>query len=258
MEHSWFWSLIDWLGATKVATLGAVVSVLAAGATMVGSYLSARFLERAKARHLSDLEGRKVQLQAALEGRKTELQAAPEGRKTELQVGLEGRKTELQKDLEERKANLQMGLEARKLTLQKEFEHFRAAITDDLADQDARRAYEYEARKRLYTQVEPLLFQMFDAAEGAFHALTSLVRSQRRGEIPGWFSVDGYYLRSTIHRLFLPLVILRLIQRSTTLVDLTLDPSIRLRYALLKEGYLTYTDDLRLASLAATCALRAE
>jgi hypothetical protein len=91
---------------------------------------------------------------------------------------------------------------------------------------------------------------LFDAAEGAFHALTSLVRSQRRGEIPGWFSVDGYYLRSTIHRLFLPLVILRLIQRSTTLVDLTLDPSIRLRYALLKEGYLTYTDDFRLASLA--------
>jgi hypothetical protein len=50
--------------------------------------------------------------------------------------------------------------------------------------------------------------------------------------------------------LFLPLANYRLIQRSMTLFDLTLDPSIRLRYALLKESYLIWTDDFGLAHLA--------
>jgi hypothetical protein len=236
MDFSSFGGIVEWLGLTKAAALAAAVSVLAAAASLVGGYLSARLIEATKARHLKDLEERKIELQTDLEARKSALQ-----------VGLEGRKTELQKDLEERKTDLQMGLEARKSTLQKDLEQFKGEIAEDLAAQNARRAYEYEARKRLYMQVEPLLFQLFEAAEGAFHAVTSLVRTQRRGEIPAWLSADGYYLRSIIHRLYSPLVILRLIQRSTTLLDLTLDPSIRLRYALLKEGYLTHTDDFGLA-----------
>jgi len=103
----------------------------------------------------------------------------------------------------------------------------------------------------LYDKVEPLLFQLFEAAERAFHAVTSLARTQRQGDLPDWLAADAnkYYIRSIIHRLFLPLAILRLIQRSTNLVDLSLDPSIRLRYALLKESYLTWTDDFGLAAV---------
>jgi hypothetical protein len=181
-------------------------------------YLNNKSLERAKAGHQKDLELRKAEYQQQLESRKSELQTE---------------------------------LEGRKLTLQKELEHFKAEIADELATQNARRAYEYDARKRLYAQVEPLLFQLFEAAEGGFHAVTSLVRTQRMGHLPEWLSATAhrYYIRSIIHRLFLPLAIFRLIQRSTTLVDLNLDPSIRLRYALLKESYLTWTDDFGLAQL---------
>ena len=234
MNLSWLWDAIDSLGVTRVAVVGALVSVIAALGNLVGSHLSARALERAKLRYLKDLEDRKA----------------------ELQGGLEERKTGLQKDLEERKADLQMGLESRKVVLQKDLEYFKSEVADNVAAQSARRAYEYEARQRLYMQVEPLLFQLFEASEGAFHAVASLARTQRRGDIPGWLGGDGYYMRSITHRVFLPLAILRLMQRSTTLLDLRLDPSIRLRYALLKECYLTHTDDFRLA--LATPTLRYE
>jgi hypothetical protein len=164
---------------------------------------------------------------------------------------LERTKAMLQHDLEGRKVELQGELEGLKLTLQKELEEFKGEVANELAAQNARRAYEYEARKRLYTQVEPLLFQLFERAESAFHAVTSLSRTQRIGHLPQWLAPDDnvYYIRSIIHRLFLPLSIFRMIQRSTTLVDLNLDPSIRLRYAVLKESYLTWTDDFGLAQL---------
>src|ERR1700744_4269110 len=158
---------------------------------------------------------------------------------------LDAKKAEYQDLLEQRKSELLTELEERKLVLQKELEQFKARVADDLADLNARRAYEYDAKKSLYVRVEPLLFGLFEAAEGAFHAVTSLARSQRHGNLPEWLDADAnkYYIRSIIHRLFLPLAILRLIQKSTNLVDLGLDSSIRLRYALLKESYLLWTDD---------------
>jgi hypothetical protein len=143
-------------------------------------------------------------------------------------------------------------LEKRKGELTTQIEAFKAGLADDLAARNARRDYEYDARKRLYAQVEPLLFQLFEAAETAFNAVASLARTQRDRNLPGWLTLGGndYYIRSIIHRLFLPLANYRLIQRSMTLIDLTLDPSIRLRYALLKESYLIWTDDFGLAHLA--------
>jgi hypothetical protein len=143
-------------------------------------------------------------------------------------------------------------LEKRKSELTTQLEAIKAGLADDLAARNARRDYEYDARKRLYVQVEPLLFQLFEAAETAFNAVASLARTQRQGNLPQWLSPGGgdYYIRSIIHRLFLPLANYRLIQRSMTLIDLNLDPSIRLRYALLKESYLTWTDHFGLAELA--------
>jgi hypothetical protein len=186
----------------------------------------------------------------ALEERKGELQLELERRKRDLQEELEGVKARYQIELEVQKSELQSNLEAKKQFLQQGLEEFKAGITDELAAQSARRSYEYDARKNLYAKVEPLLFQLFEAAEGAFHAVTSLVRSQQLKKLPAALSdPNKYYVHSIIHRLFLPLAILRLIQHSTTLVDLNLDPSIRLRYALLKQSYLTWTDDFGIAQL---------
>src|SRR5262249_8532269 len=194
---------------TPTTVLGASVLGAAAGAIISGAVWlwTNRFLEQVRAKNQSDLETHKGKLQGQLEDRKAELQ----------------------------------------LDLQKEMEEFKAEIADDAAAKNARRGYEFEARKRLYGQVEPLLFQLFEAAESAFHAVASLARTQREGHLPEWLDGDEYYIRSIIHRTFLPLAILRLIQKSTTLIDLNLDPSIRLRYAILKECYLTWTDHVGIA-----------
>jgi hypothetical protein len=164
---------------------------------------------------------------------------------------LERVKAHYQAELERRKNELQADLEGRKTGLQKELEEFKAGLTEELAIQNAQRSYEYDAKKRLYIQVEPLLFQLFEAAGSAFRAVASLARTQQQKNLPEWLAADAdkYYIRSIIHRLFLPLAIFRLIQRSTTGFDLNLDPSIRLRYALLKESYRTWTDDFELADI---------
>lgn len=220
--------------------LAAVVSVVAAIGSAFIAYSKSRLLESKKNEYQRELEALKKQLQESLEEKKSQLQ-----------TNLEARKSELQTALEERKARLQTDMEGRKSALQKELAELNASLTDENATKNARRVYEYDARRRLYGDVEPLLFQLFDAAEGAFHAVASLARTQRAGDLPEWLkpAAHSYYIRSIIHRLFRPLAVYRLVQRSTTLVDLTLDPSIRLRYQLLKECYLTWTDDFGLAKL---------
>ena len=236
--------------ATSVGA--AVISVIAAVGSVLLAHLSSRSLETQKANYQELLERRKSELQAELEGRKLGLQKELEEVKAGFQQELEKQRAGYQEELERRKSGLQSELEGRKLILQKELEGYKAGISDELAAQNARRTYEYEAKRSLYVQVEPLLFRLFEAAEGAFHAVASLARSQRKGHLPEWLAPDAdeYYIRSIIHRLFLPLAILRLIQRSTNLVDLSLDPSIRLRYAVLRQSYLTWTDDFEVANAA--------
>ena len=164
---------------------------------------------------------------------------------------LERQKNEYQRELALLKTQLQQGLEDRKLGLQKELEEFKSGLSDEAAARNARRGYEYDARKRLYQELEPLLFQLFEAAEGALFAVVSLVRAQNQGHLPEYLKPEEhqYYIRSIVHRLFCPLVFFRLLQRSTTSVDLSLDRTIRLRYALLKACYLTWTDDFDLKDL---------
>ncbi len=137
-------------------------------------------------------------------------------------------------------------------------EKLKAMLAKDAALNDARTSYEFEARKRLYAEIEPLFFQLFEAAEGGYYRVASLVRTQRQGhlgEADGrWLATEGYYLRSTIYQLFLPLAIFRLIQRSATFVDIELDQNIRARYFLLKLSYYAFTDDFELAGLEPSLA----
>jgi hypothetical protein len=116
-------------------------------------------------------------------------------------------------------------------------------------ERNARLDYEYEAHKRLYAECEPLLFQLADLAEHAYHRIYSLARTGRNGDLPDWLDGDGYYLRSTMYKLICPLVIFRLIQQRLTFVDLTLDAHIGNQYRLLKFLYLTFTDSFEFASI---------
>lgn len=133
---------------------------------------------------------------------------------------------------------------------QKEIENLRYKLSKDKALSDARLQYEFEAKKKLYQEYEPLLFQLLENSERALHRVQSLARTSREGEInkDGWLDgTKNYYLKSTIYKLFLPLAIFKLMQNKLTLVDIRLDPKIGRYYQLAKQLYLSYTDDFEFA-----------
>jgi hypothetical protein len=142
-------------------------------------------------------------------------------------------------------------IEKLKATLKSNSEISLARLTAGLkniaAERDARRDYEYEARKRLYEEYEPLLFQLVELSENAFYRVRSIARTARDEEIKengeGWLEKPGYYMLSTIYKLLAPIALFKLMQRKLTFVDLTLDPAISNQYTLLKIIYLTFTCD---------------
>ena len=146
------------------------------------------------------------------------------------------------RQLERDKASLQELLEARKLEFQTKLETTKSELLNSFSEKDARRDYEYEARKRLYAEIEPLLFQLHEATEEAYYRVKSLARTSRDNDLE-WLTREGYYLKSTIHRLLLPAVIFRIIQRRMTFVDLHVDATIQAKYHLVKMYAWSFTDD---------------
>ena len=117
--------------------------------------------------------------------------------------------------------------------------------------EDARQAYEYDARKRLYQECEPLLFQARELANEARGRITGLAIAARNDEIredgAGWLAKPGYYTLSTCYNLVAPATIYLLLQRRLTDFDLGLEPRIQAQYEILKLLYASVSDDFRLA-----------
>lgn len=109
------------------------------------------------------------------------------------------------------------------------------------AEQDARREYEYEARKRLYRELEPLIFLLVEHSENAYNHIRELANMARSGNLSINLSTtdskDNYYLKATIYKLILPMAVFRLMQRSLTLYDLQLEDYFRIQYILAKFLY---------------------
>ena len=134
-----------------------------------------------------------------------------------------------------------------------ELARLNASIRKEQAEQDARRDYLYEARKRLYKECGPVLFRLSEASENALHRIYSLARATRDGDLnPGrsWLAGPGYYLTSTLYNLLAPCAVFRLLQERLTLVDLEVDGMIKDQYLLAKWVYITFTDDFSLAKAA--------
>ncbi|HEX8178849.1 MAG TPA: hypothetical protein VF525_04825 [Pyrinomonadaceae bacterium] len=133
---------------------------------------------------------------------------------------------------------------------QVELEAFRSELAEERAERDAVRDYKYEARKRLYQEIEPLNFQLIEAAENALHRIYGLARTAQAGNLGagGWLAREGYYTLSTMYKLIMPVAIFRLIQQKLTLVDLTVDPNANAQYVLAKALYISFTDDFVFAS----------
>jgi hypothetical protein len=137
-----------------------------------------------------------------------------------------------------------------------QIESTRAELTDINSSRSARRDYEYDARKRLYAEIEPLLFQLFEMAEQSYFRVISLARSARLGALTSdessWLGANGYYLISSMYYMVLPAVIYRLIRSRMTFIDLDLDEQITAKYYLTKIYAFSLTDDFVLAQTKPT------
>jgi hypothetical protein len=125
-------------------------------------------------------------------------------------------------------------------------------LADARAERDARRDYEYTAKKRLYEECEPCLFEASELALNGTYRIVSLARSAaRKGIRPdgtGWLAGPGYYFKSTAYLLLAPLTTAKLLQRRLTTVDLGVEPRLQLHYRLLKAIYLVLADEFAIAS----------
>jgi len=132
---------------------------------------------------------------------------------------------------------------------QREIEKLKAGLHEKQAERDALRDYEYEARKRLYHECAPLIFQLLEQAEGVINRVGNLARTASQGNLePGrtWLS-KNYYRLSTYYRFLAPLATLRLLQSRLTTVDLSLDPNLYCQYLLARQIYYSFGDDFDLA-----------
>jgi hypothetical protein len=146
-------------------------------------------------------------------------------------------------------SNLQSGRAAKAL----------AALTSHLADENdsakARRDYEYEARKRLYTELYPLAYQLGQAARHTQHRIMNLALAGRLGNLgPGpdnWLTTtDKYYFHSVIHAVVAPLAVYELMTRKLTLLDLRLDPQLHRQLGIAAKAYEAMRSDYNLADPA--------
>jgi hypothetical protein len=118
------------------------------------------------------------------------------------------------------------------------------------AEKDARRDYEYEAKKRLYQECEPILFEFSELSESALRRIHVLAKNAKEGNLGPeryWLSTDPYFIRSTIYRLIVPLAAFKLLQHKLTSIDLKLDYSINTQYILAKILYYTFSSSHELA-----------
>lgn len=126
-------------------------------------------------------------------------------------------------------------------------------------DGDAQRAYRFEARKRLYEQCEPLLFQLGEAAENARGRIHGLARTCRTGHLKdngeGWLAKpEGYFFMSTMYRLLAPAAVFHMLRRRMTTVDLNVDRRIKRQYELSRILYRSFRDQYEIADLKPSLA----
>jgi len=224
----------------NVALIAAIASVLAAIIAALFTIANS-FISRSSQRKLQ-------QQQAELTSRnQTELASLQSQLTLQTQTALEVAKSSLTERAQTKLESLKSELGVRN---QEHLELLRSQLDEQGRERNARRDYEYDAIKRLYAECEPLLFQLAELSENAYHRIQSLARTARQGKLTDWLGDDGYYLRSTMYNLICPLVIFRIIRQRLTFVDLTLDDHIASQYGLLKLLYLTFTDSFEFAKIA--------
>src|SRR5262245_47236901 len=129
---------------------------------------------------------------------------------------LEQHKAELTKAIEQDKAELTKAIEQDKAVFAGEV---RKEVESILAERTALVEYEWDARKRLYTAIRPLKFQLLMACRDDVAQIYSY--PQRRYST----NTSGYYGRIILFTLMRPLVLSELIEQQVAYTDFGVDTS---------------------------------
>lgn len=120
----------------------------------------------------------------------------------------------LEKDVESRTSELAAQLELHKAQWEGEIKR---QVETFLADKAADREYALDARKRLYTAIGPLRFQLLLACRDLSGRTTA------HGKVQYDTDVADYYGRSFLFRILRPLAISELIERQIAFADFAVD-----------------------------------
>lgn len=132
-----------------------------------------------------------------------------------------------------------------------QLERLRDELSSAKGERDAALDYRYDAIKRLYTDLQPLLFQLSSLCASAYGHTRGLARTARNGWLgtgPESWLRDDYFLLSTVYRLFVPAAVVELIQRRLTFVDLSVDQTLHKRYQLARLLVATWNSGFDIAA----------
>ncbi|MEV6639094.1 hypothetical protein [Amycolatopsis sp. NPDC051371] len=138
----------------------------------------------------------------------------------------------------------------------REVEVLKADLAREAAADKSRRDYEYEARKRIYAECEPLVIRLAESCDYAAARIISLTDERRWGELRAtrdpnryWMLTKSSEVISTAHALLEPLSLFALLSEKVTLVDLGFDQRLAEIYTLARAAYQTHLDDYQIAAI---------
>lgn len=152
----------------------------------------------------------------------------------------------------DRMAENQKKLEETKNELAEKIEKLKRGFSIEKSDLDAKRDYEYEARKKLYQEYEPIKFNLVESCESAKYSIDEICSRciTRENYQIGLLPIGNYCDLATMYHLMLPVVNYCLSKKKLTNVDLELNPKIHLIYLLSKQIYISFYSDAVVATLS--------
>lgn len=138
----------------------------------------------------------------------------------------------------------------------KELEFVKSKLERESADEKTRRAYEYDAKRRIYAECEPLVLKLAQSCDYTADRILSLTDTRRWSELRAirdtksfWMLSKSSEIISMAHALLEPLALYTLLSEKTTLVDLSFDARLDEIYRLAQAAYRVHQDDYVIAAI---------